>query len=332
MALVFLTEISPAMAVRTVFVRLSYLLFPLSIICGRYFPNIGRSYGLGGEQMFTGLSDQKNSLGKVAMVFGLILLYDLWELRKQKAGPMIRNQQNISLFMLMLGIWVLVASNSKTALVCMLFGAGVLWGARQVVEMKNGRHILHQCLALALSLVVFDKTVGFSEVAVKMLGRDLTYTGRSQLWETISAQHSNPVIGEGFSVFWNTDKGKAVMDALGPLNSAHNGYLEMYLDGGMAALFLIIVLLLSTGRKTISCLFAKQTFGDLGLAFWIVAILYNFSESSFFRLDILWIAFLLVTLEMPRRFRHYQPVQSGRGDLGTLHSPEAFAYADHQRR
>jgi hypothetical protein len=79
-ALVILTEVNPLQACRVVFVRCAYVLIPLSIIFIRYFPSLGRRYGVhGGALESIGVTTQKNSLGAMVLVCGLVFLWDWLE-------------------------------------------------------------------------------------------------------------------------------------------------------------------------------------------------------------------------------------------------------------
>ena len=84
------------------------------------------------------------------------------------------------------------------------------------------------------------------------------------------------------------------------INSTHNGYLETYVDGGLVGVVLLIFMMLVGGRRVIDRLFAKHPLGRIGLVFWLLAILYNFSETSYFRLDILWFTLLMVIILSPQ--------------------------------
>ena len=80
-----LTEKDPAASLRVVFVRVSYILFPLSVVFMRYFPDIGRVYSsVSGTQMPCGVTGHKNLLGQMTLVFCLVLLWDLMETWKYK--------------------------------------------------------------------------------------------------------------------------------------------------------------------------------------------------------------------------------------------------------
>src|SRR6266487_3368493 len=83
--LVILTERNPQQALRAVFVRCAYLMLPLSVVFIRFFPSMGRFYSIhGGEGEITGVTTQKNSLGVLLLVCGLVLLWDWLELWKKR--------------------------------------------------------------------------------------------------------------------------------------------------------------------------------------------------------------------------------------------------------
>lgn len=51
------------------------------------------------------------------------------------------------------------------------------------------------------------------------------------------------------------------------INSTHNGYLEMYVDGGVVGVVLLIFMMLVGWRRVIERLFAKHPLGRIGLVF-----------------------------------------------------------------
>jgi exopolysaccharide production protein ExoQ len=299
MCLVMLTEENPAEKVRILFVRISYILFPLSVVFIKYFPGIGRSFSRSGEAMFGGVTTQKNSLGEVVFVFSLMLLWDLFEISQEENRKGKTMQIAIRLVQISTGLWLLVKCDSQTSLICLILGSVTFWGSRRLVRMKHGKRLLIAGLATAICLVAMDKTFGISDTIIRALGRDPNLTGRTDIWRIVLAQKTDPILGNGFYTFWDSSKGKAVMDAFMKINSTHNGYLEMYVDGGLVCDFLLVILLLTAGNQVIKKLFSTHPLGKIGLMFWLLAIIYNMSETSFFRLDPLWIVLLLVMIECP---------------------------------
>src|SRR5205085_811256 len=75
--LVILTEADPGAAFKMLCVRCAIVLFPLSVVLNKYYPAYGRSFSVGGSQMVTGVMTQKNSLGEICAIYGLVLLWDI---------------------------------------------------------------------------------------------------------------------------------------------------------------------------------------------------------------------------------------------------------------
>ena len=81
MAMVVLTDGRPMEAFLTVLRRCLYVHLPMSIICVKYFRDIGVSYDwFGTSSSWQGISTSKNVLGQVAM---LGALYFFWEVRRR---------------------------------------------------------------------------------------------------------------------------------------------------------------------------------------------------------------------------------------------------------
>ena len=309
--LILLTEKDPSAAIRGVFVRVACVLFPMSLVCGKFFPVIGRNYTKDGEAMFTGVAMQKNSLGEMLFVLGLVVLWDLYETWKARPSARQRNQKLALMALMGQCVLLLKFSDSKTSLLCLIIGAVVMFGALHLSKIPNGRRILVTCLVIGIGLVALDKTFNLSEIVIRMMGRNPVRTGRKDIWRLVMEQQDHTLYGQGFCIFWDTDKGQDVIGQLMRINSTHNGYLEMYMDGGLIADFLLITFLLAGGKRVIDRLFRDHPLGLIGLVFWVTAIIYNFSESSYFRLDVLWFTLLMAVMICPQRFRRGAVVTSG---------------------
>ena len=298
--LIFLTELNAAEAIRAVFVRVSYILFPLSVVFIKYFPDIGRQANKAGENMFTGVTTQKNSLGETVFVLGLFVLWDFITIYKGENRKGKKLQLAIRAGMLSMGVWLLVTCDSQTSMLCLMLGAAIFWGGGRLLRMRRGKTVLFTILASVTVLVIMDKSFGLSDTVIRSLGRNPTLTGRTDIWRVVLEQNTDRLVGHGFCVFWDTEKGAKVIDELMQINSTHNGFLEMYVDGGIVGVALLILVILAGGRRVIDRLFAGHPLGRMGLIFWLLAILYNFSESSFFRLDVLWFTLLLLLVLSPQ--------------------------------
>jgi O-antigen ligase len=298
--LIILTERDPAASLRVVFARVSYVLFTLSVVFMKYFPDIGRVVsGVSGVHMLSGVTGHKNLLGQMSMVFCVVLLWDLLETRKHKTDLKARPERWARLVNLCVGLFLLVVCDSATAMVGFVIGVALLFIGKRLAQMKNARQVIMVGALFVACLLTFELVIGISGSALDVLERDATLTGRTEIWQVALKYHKAHLLGNGFGVFWETIGGDSVWREIGMnrLVTAHNGYLETYLNGGLVALFFLGGMIWSTGINAIEKLVKGEPIGKLALLFWVIIIIYNLSESVFFIPGTLWFAMLLVTID-----------------------------------
>jgi O-antigen ligase len=110
----------------------------------------------------------------------------------------------------------------------------------------------------------------------------------------------NPLIGTGFESFWLGKRLEKMWSIYWwhPRES-HNGYLEMYLSLGWLGLLMFAIVVVTGYRTVTSALRRNAEEGTLRLAYVVVALAYNFAESAFGTLNVIWICFLLATISVP---------------------------------
>ena len=86
----------------------------------------------------------------------------------------------------------------------------------------------------------------------------------------------------------------------GGINQAHNGYIEVYLNLGWVGVSLLAVLLVAGYRKVIFGFRRDPEVCRIMLAYFLVGIVYNFTEGAFKMMSPVWISFLLGTMVVPR--------------------------------
>jgi O-antigen ligase len=293
--LVILTEARPGEAVRAVFVRCAYLWLPLSVVLIRYFPSIGRYYSLhGGEGELTGVTTQKNSLGELVLVCGLVLLWDWLEFHKATLPSKAKRIENwIYLGFFFLTAYLMHLCNSATSLLCLLVSASIIAATRLPLFRKRRGLLGVATLAFFVSFWVLDKTVGVKENVVEGLGRDMTYTHRTDIWGELLDLHTDPILGVGFMSFWDDDRYQSRLPEWAQRTSAHNGYLEEYLAGGWVGIFFVIVMLLGTGFRINGALRHDGDYGAVRLAIFVAFVMHNFAESNIAGMTFLGFIFLL---------------------------------------
>jgi O-antigen ligase len=134
---------------------------------------------------------------------------------------------------------------------------------------------------------------------VEAVGRDVTFTGRTDIWEHISLATVNPLVGSGYWNFWGGKGGLAISEAMQTtVPNAHCGYLDIFLDGGMVGLFLLFSMLVVCANRLIRTPRTNR-YQQVRFALVIVMVIYNLSESTFVRLSPTWVATLLVLIDFP---------------------------------
>jgi O-antigen ligase len=150
---------------------------------------------------------------------------------------------------------------------------------------------------LALCFSVLFLNIGSSLLVG--LDRNATLTGRTGVWSRVLPMVDNPIFGAGFESFW-LGKRLLRMRALDTgLNQAHNGYLEVYLNLGWMGLILLGIVI-GTSYRTIMIAFRRNPdAASLRIAYFVVALAYNFTEGAFKMRSPVWITFLMMTLAVP---------------------------------
>jgi O-antigen ligase len=314
-ALVLLTESDPAASMRAVFVRVSYILFPLSVVFIRWFPDIGRfKSGVSGVYLPAGVTVHKNELGQLVVVFCIVLLWDLIETRKRDTASGVEPERWVRVMNLGIGFYLLVLSSSATSWLGFLIGLPLfLWGKR-LARVKNARRLFMVAGFAILVLVAFGWT--YANRVSEALERGQGFTGRTDMWEVTLEKFGEKygtysLVGAGYHGFWESSAGESVWKKIdmNPLTQAHNGYLETYLNGGVVGLFLLGALILVFVWTAADKLVGGDPLGRLALVFWPVLLLVNFTEAEFFQVGPLWFTTLLVVMDGPWSKRNRQGEQ-----------------------
>ncbi len=305
--MVILTEVDPQQAFRAVFVRCAYVLIPLSIVFIRYFPSLGRVYNIhSGEIEPVGVTSQKNSLGAMVLVCGLVLIWDWFERSKPSLIPRTRVDRYLPSVLLLIGVYLLHLCDSKTSIACLVLGAAVLAATRLPLLRQRIGAFGRLALAMALIFFIADSIFSVKEGILQFMGRDMTFTGRTDLWHALLSVNTDPILGTGFCSFWSDDHFQSQLpEELTGGRSAHNGYLETYIDGGMVGIFFLVVMLAAVGLKINRQLAASGDYAVVRFSVFIVMLIGNISESHFGRMSPLGFLFLLVAVDPPRaEIRH----------------------------
>jgi O-antigen ligase len=293
--LVILTEANPEQALRAVFARSAYVLMPLSIVFLRYFPDLGRRYLRRGDLEVVGVTTQKNSLGILVVICGLVLLWDWFERTNTGSTRRGRLERYLPFGFVIIGAYLLHLCDSKTSILCLGLGAIILLASRFQVLRRKVSALGFISLAGLLIFWISDSIFDIKTTLLELMGRDASLTGRTDVWRELLALNTDPFFGTGFCSFWSN---KHYLSRLPDWvsKSAHNGYLEMYIDGGYLALFFLGLMLLNVAFKINQHLAEGSNYALLRFAVFIAVIIGDISESHWGRMSPLGFLFLLTSI------------------------------------
>lgn len=299
MILVVLTDPAGEAAVRRMFARVGFVLWPLSFLFILFYPSIGTMYDATEHvTMYTGVSTFKNLLGVACMVVGLASLWSFISAYKDR-GMLHRARHMFAhgaSFLMAAGL--LVRANSMTSLSSFAFASVVMLVATTRRAQRRPALVLAMVLAVIgmAGFTLFFSSGGLLED----IGRNPTLTGRTLIWRAVLAQHINPLIGAGFESFWMGDRMQSVwsMSQVG-IQQAHDGYLELYLNLGWIGITLLGFIIVTGYRNAFNLYKRDPTAGMLRIALITAGVVFGFTEAGFRMMSPDWIGFLLAVTAMP---------------------------------
>ena len=118
-----------------------------------------------------------------------------------------------------------------------------------------------------------------------LLGRDDTFTGRTDIWDAaLGSIGSRPIFGYGFGAFWRGEAGpsKAVVDSVDWVTpNAHNGVLDLCLELGIAGLLVFAIGFGQRFRTALQEYRRQESSGAMWpFLFLSFLLVYNLTEST----------------------------------------------------
>lgn len=272
-----------------------------------------------------GMASHKNPFGAMASV-ALVYWMHAWLTDRAHRG--------LALFAIVVCAVCTIGSRSSTSLLCGVLSIGVLLaGLKTEIARRPGALFL---LLGALFLVpifwfiilngfpTFDEALG---PLTRLLGRDLTFTGRLPLWQALLDEiPQRPILGSGYQAFWGP--AGALSDAAraraGWISiNGHNGYLDTANEIGLIGIGLILAAISFDIRRAVRLASLSASVFALHLAVNFYQLVSNLSETMFFRT--ISMTFLLTTmssfhlarisLDLELRRRTGMPLPEGRAPL-----------------
>lgn len=193
---------------------------------------------------------------------------------------------------------LVVLSRSVTALVVLVTVSVTMPMLRRLrhAELRSALLLISVCL---ICITVLLTTVN-REVALTMTGKDVTLTGRTEVWSAVTRRIAQrPILGYGYDAFWlpTAGPGESVRrEVKWSTPHSHNGFLDFGADLGVVGVVILVGALAHTARRA-----WKHWRPELGalddwpLALLLVILLMDVTESLIYsQSNFAWV--LLVTV------------------------------------
>ncbi|HYD72660.1 MAG TPA: O-antigen ligase family protein [Candidatus Binatia bacterium] len=241
-----------------------------SLALGLLAPGIGRmTFEHPGA--WSGLWTHKNTLGGI-MALGVAVC---------ASAAIVEPRRKLWIAAALGAFALVILSTSKTALMASMLGLAVVAAG---MLMRRGPVPTIIVCSSALAVIILGAAIVLlaPDLVVAALGRDLTLTGRTDIWEA-SARfvQAQPWLGYGYYAFWLPENGPAywVRQAVQwQVASAHSSWLELALGLGRVGVVLFALQLVATLRRGAGAIFDANA-GLWAPAFLAAFALYTLSES-----------------------------------------------------
>jgi O-antigen ligase len=165
---------------------------------------------------------------------------------------------------------------------------------------KNAKSLGTILVVTVTSAIVLDQLFNLRELIVTSLGRDMTLTDRTFIWQDLLAMPINPIFGVGYDTFWLGER-LEFFARKHLVAEAHNGYIEAYLEVGVIGCFLMLGVIFSGFARARAHLAdaATASYGRLQLTVIAVFLTYNVTESAYKVTMLMAFTLILALLQRP---------------------------------
>ncbi|MEH2367689.1 MULTISPECIES: O-antigen ligase family protein [unclassified Nostoc] len=200
-----------------------------------------------------------------------------------------------------ISICLIILSRSTTSLTILLTMVLLLPFYRSLKKTNYKLQVIMITSTLMFLMISSILLLNNAETVVGTSGKDLTFNGRSDLWDlVISKILERPWLGYGFSGFWTSNAASKLRATYDWASNAHNGFLELLLELGFlgfltfAAGFVRFFAMALT--RIISV--AKKPEDYWPMQMLIIIVIVNFSEARLLTPSWNWLMYVTTSLSL----------------------------------
>ncbi len=264
----------------------------LSLLTALLWPTKGIMHEIH-EGAWRGLWGEKNYLGGI-MTKGLIACMCAFAMRPDRWWLWLPGG--------LLCFLLVIMSTSKTALIISLVSIGLFVAIRIFRRRPILRIPLLYFSVMAFSLFTILMLIFPAEI-LGLIGKDPTFTGRTDIWVLlIESIREKIVLGYGYGAYWLNELGPSytVRTSLEwGVPSAHNGWVEIWLSGGVVIVALFGLHYLITLLLSINRLKHGGVESYWAILSTLMFLFFSMSESTILaRNDLTWVLFVATSVKL----------------------------------
>lgn len=154
---------------------------------------------------------------------------------------------------------------SATAVAVYILYGLMCIGIKKLTKSKSAIGICG--IILCFSFLLYTNNNSFMGFVTSLLGKDMTFTGRTQLWaQGLLKMLQNPIVGHGISSSLDVE-----FSLIGKMTlySCHNMYIQIGLWGGLVSVVLFAFIFISTILKSASTGGRFMIYALVGMSMWL---------------------------------------------------------------
>jgi O-antigen ligase len=263
----------------------------LSIFFSAVIPGyIHKSPELAG--MWSGIFGHKNELGYMMAWSAGVFLH---------LGLSINRYRWLMWLLCGISICLIILSRSTTSLMILLAMILLLPFYKLIKQDNYKLRVVMITLVLMLLISFSIFITNNAESLIGTSGKDLTLSGRSDLWELIIDKIlERPLLGYGFYGFWTSPDASKVRATVDWASNAHNGFLELLLDLGFLGFFTFAAGFI---RFFVLAITRVVTVGKKPEDYWpvqmlLIIVIVNFSEARLLTPSWNWLMYVTTYLSL----------------------------------
>lgn len=228
------------------------------------------AYAIDWQSRWHGLTTHPNTLGAMALT-------TLWS----NASVLICKRYQKALWHIVFSIAAIVAmigADSVTSMMTSLCSVLLIYFFYHFNKRGADRNFyVSAAVVVVLCILIFflvGSAINFGEL-FEMLGRNADFTGRTSIWESaLKAIQTHPLLG------WSFDDHAYLIQNGMQFPSYHNGYLDIAVSGGIVAVALMFLLLMTWAIEFAKPSRIAQQIAPFSASFVIVYLIHNLTEAS----------------------------------------------------